>query len=85
MRHAGGKQAQAHQAVLLFNAAEGRGEFVFAFAQGLYRFIAGAHDLADLVAQDFGVGDQFALRDRRLGWRSPRPACAAADGRRTRA
>ena len=67
MRHARGKEAQADEAVLFFDAAEGGCEFVFAFTKRLDGVVARAHDLADLVAHDFGFGDQLGFAVAGLG------------------
>ena len=56
VRDARGEQAEADQAVLFFQAAQRGGEFVLLPAERGDRFVAGAHDLADFVAQDFTRG-----------------------------
>ena len=50
MGDAGRQQAEAYQAVLLFESPERGGQFILLAAQCGDRFIARAHNLADLVA-----------------------------------
>ena len=61
MRDARGQQTEADQPVLLLQSFQRRGELIFLAAQSIHRLVAGTHDLADLVAQDFRGWDHFAI------------------------
>ena len=67
MRDGGGEEAEADEAVLLLQAAEGGGELILSIAEGGYGSITRAHDLADLVLGDLFGGDDFAKTVAGLG------------------